>query len=120
MYGDGISSYCTNNIIWILNCVTVCTMHACPNIIVKQCMFTAFHNTNNIIGYKLFLKIYMYIYICLIWIKNSFYNVANIHLYLQSNVNCVHKLSLARNNHVFVEGFGNDENNCIIDYIAIR
>ena len=59
--------------------------------------------------------------ICFIEIGNIVYNVENLQLYLQKkqfHVNYMHTLSLARSNHVSVEGFYIDEINLISDYIA--
>ena len=42
----------------------------------------------------------------------------SLYIYKQYRINCVHTISLARSNHVSVEGFGIDEINVIIDYIA--
>ena len=64
-------------------------MNKCFNIIARQCMFNALHNTNNIIGYTYVL------YICKFgfnWldkdIKNIVYSVSNVHVYLQKTVAC--------------------------------
>ena len=95
------------------------SMNKCSNIIVRQCMFNALQNVKNIIGRKfVFYRFGFYLLdrdlkYCIQRCKPASLSTKKL-----SHVNCVHTLSLARSNHVSVEGFDIDEIHFIIDYIA--
>ena len=82
------------------------------NSIVRQCILNASSNANTVIGYKMSYYRSMYdIDICNANMNYCLLRAKPLYLKLDQHaqVNCLYELSLAKSNHIIIDGFNPDE-----------